>query len=793
MNRVSELMSWTETLNRRFTSVGDNSLSQEYSISENRAERIRVVAVVRWFLLSVLAMYGALAGSTYLFSRYGFFIESVQISLLASTISLVVLYNLACHTNNRLLAEYRFSRHSQIFLDLLAVTVLIHCSGGATSWFWPVYLIVTLEAAYILDIQHDVWIMGGIGGGLYSFLLMAEHTKILPSVKMPFVDPALNHNVHYLFLMALWVVITNAVTAIIANSLMTVIRRETLLVRESEKRLISFIDNAKDLIHCNTPDGRILFMNLAMRRAVGFTAEEIETKGFSGIIGSDSQETAAREIQKTLGGVKAEDVELSLKGEDGSEIAVEGNLTCSFIDGIPALVWGIWHDVTEKKRSQARLYKLAHNDNLTGLPNRILFRDRLQQSIAYANRRKSSVALLFIDLDRFKVINDSLGHPVGDRLLQSVAKTLIASVREVDTVARFGGDEFTIVLGTLEKPGDAELVARKILDALQKPFIIDTHELFAMGSIGISIFPEHGDDIDSLIKKADIAMYEAKAQGGDRCVLYDPSMDENAHKQLLLENSMRKALSKNEFRLVYQPKVDIISGQITAMEALLRWDHPEFGLINPDDFIPLAEETGLIVAIGDWVLESACRQNVEWFNMGLPRMRVAVNISGYQLQQADFVERLENVVIQTGMPFDQLEIEITESVIMQNPEFTIQVLNDVQSRGIHISVDDFGTGYSSLAHLKRFSVNTLKIDKSFVRDVESSKTDAAITSAIIAMGNSLNLRVIAEGVETQGQYTFLQEAMCDEIQGYLVSRPIRPEKVYDFIQSRGWEGNRAAD
>jgi EAL domain-containing protein (putative c-di-GMP-specific phosphodiesterase class I) len=263
-------------------------------------------------------------------------------------------------------------------------------------------------------------------------------------------------------------------------------------------------------------------------------------------------------------------------------------------------------------------------------------------------------------------------------------------------------------------------------------------------------------------------------------------MDVNSHKRLLLENSLRKALVNDEFRLVYQPKVDLISGQITAMEALLRWDHPELGLIRPDEFIPLAEETGLILAIGEWVLQRACSQNVEWCEQGLASMRVAVNISGYQLQQAEFLPRLYEIVSKTGMAFDQLEIEITESVIMQNPEFTIQILNEIQSRGIHISVDDFGTGYSSLAHLKRFSVNTLKIDKSFVRDVESSQTDAAITSAIIAMGNSLNLRVIAEGVETEGQYTFLQEAKCDEIQGYLISRPIPPEKVAEFVKARGW-------
>lgn len=786
MNRVSEWMSWTETLSHRFAERGDLSLPVDSSAVKGTAERIRLVAIVRWVLLAVLASYGALAGSTYLFSRYGFFITTKQITLLIITLATVVFYNLASHFNNRALAGYRFSRHLLILLDLLSVTALIHCSGGATSWFWPVYMIVTLEAAYLLDKQLDVWVIGGLGWLSYCVLLMIENSALIPSVKMPFVDDALNHDTHYLFLMALWVVITNAVTAIIANFLMSVVRRETMLARSSEERLLGFIDSANDLIHCNTPDGEILFMNRAMQKSVEYQLEEGAKRGFLELVSKGSREIAARELRKIISGVKTDTCELSFRGADGQEIWAEGNLTCNFKDGVPVLLWGIWRDVSEKKRAQERLYSLAHNDSLTGLPNRILFRDRLRQSIAYANRQKRSVALLFLDLDRFKVINDSLGHPVGDRLLQSVAKALHSSVREVDTVARFGGDEFTIVLSNLDRPDDAKLVAKKILSSLQKPFIIDNHELFAMGSIGISIFPEHGEDIDSLIKKADIAMYEAKSQGGDRWTLYDPVMDQNSHKRLLLENSLRKALSRNEFRLVYQPKVDIVSGTITAMEALLRWDHPELGLIKPDEFIPLAEETGLILAIGEWVLERACIQNVEWCNQGIASMRVAVNISGYQLQQADFMIRLEEIVSRTGMPFDQLEIEITESVIMQNPDFTIHILNEVQGKGIHISVDDFGTGYSSLAHLKRFSVNTLKIDKSFVRDVESNQTDAAITSAIIAMGNSLNLRVIAEGVETEGQYTFLQEAMCDEIQGYLISRPIPPEKVGDFVRSRGW-------
>ncbi len=792
MNRTTDWVAWSDPLIRRFKRGRTSGHDGREAASAACVERLRRVAKVRWLLLLVLALYGVFAGSTYLFSRYGFFITREQAVLLAGVIVCVICYNLI-FTINPATLQCGKSARVQTILDLLAVTILIYCSGGATSWFWPVYMIVTLEAAYLLEREREVWLVGGAGGIFYCLLLSLEQAGVIPSVRMPFVDSALNHDRHYLFLMALWVMINNAATAVIANYLMTVMRREAKLSRENEERLFIFIDNANDLIHCNDLDGRVLFMNRAMRRALGYSSDELERHGFNGILTEEAGETCSRDLQKVLAGKKVDGLELSFRGSEGQELSVEGSFSCNYLDGAPTSLWGIWRDVTEKKRSQARLYTLAHNDNLTGLPNRILFRDRLQQAIAYANRQKRYVALLFMDLDRFKVINDSLGHPVGDRLLQMVARTLLSSVREVDTVARFGGDEFTIVLGNLEKREDAEMVAGKILDALQKPFNIDGHELFALGSVGISISPDHGDDIDGLIKKADVAMYAAKTHGGGRYLLYDPAMDEHSHKRLLLENSLRKALAKGEFRLVYQPKVDIVSGSITAMEALLRWEHPEFGLIKPDEFIPLAEETGLILAIGEWVLEHACRQNVEWQGMGIGAMRVAVNISGYQLQQSDFLERLDAVVSSTGMAFEHLELEITESVIMQNPEFAIQILNEVQSMGIHISVDDFGTGYSSLSHLKRFSVNTLKIDKSFVRDVETSSTDAAITSAIIAMGSSLNLRVIAEGVETEGQFSFLKDAMCDEVQGYLVSRPMAADKVVDFMKTRGWRGRRSSD
>jgi EAL domain-containing protein (putative c-di-GMP-specific phosphodiesterase class I) len=323
------------------------------------------------------------------------------------------------------------------------------------------------------------------------------------------------------------------------------------------------------------------------------------------------------------------------------------------------------------------------------------------------------------------------------------------------------------------------------LKTLAAPFILDTYELFVTASIGVSLYPTDGESLDHLVKKADIAMYYAKGEGRNNVQFYSPRMDENADKRLLLETSLRKALDNREFRVYYQPKVDIVTKKITAMEALIRWEHPMLGLVSPGEFIPLAEETGLIIPIGEWVLRAACMQNRQWLRQGLPQMRVAVNLSGYQFQQKNLLETIREILGETGLSADLLELEITESVIMQNPDFAVAVLNQLRDLGVHISIDDFGTGYSSLAHLKRFSVNTLKIDKSFVRDVEINSADAAITTAIIAMGNSLNLKVIAEGVETEGQLSFLSDNNCDEVQGYLFSTPMPADKVAGFMREYG--------
>jgi diguanylate cyclase (GGDEF)-like protein len=411
------------------------------------------------------------------------------------------------------------------------------------------------------------------------------------------------------------------------------------------------------------------------------------------------------------------------------------------------------------------------------LPNRILLHDRLQQVKAFAHRMNNRFALIFLDLDRFKIINDTLGHAIGDDLLKLIAGRLKDSLRETDTVARIGGDEFIVLLVDVADKNDVRTFADKLLRELDAPFLVGPHELFVTTSAGICIYPDDDEDIDMMMQKADIAMYQAKEKGRNNYQFYKPDMDQHTSRRFIIAHGLRKGLDSNQFRLYYQPKQDVVTGRIIAMEALIRWLHPELGMLSPTEFIQTAEESGLIMELGEWVLREACRQNSLWHSMGLTGLRMAVNLSGYQLQHHNLIPLIKSVLEETGMPGDCLEFEITESVIMQHPDYVVSVLNEITALGIHISIDDFGTGYSSLSHLKRFTVNTLKIDKAFVRDVEKSTTDAAIASAIISMGSSLKLKVIAEGVETQEQMDFFRDNNCDQVQGFLISKPVPPEEA----------------
>jgi diguanylate cyclase (GGDEF)-like protein/PAS domain S-box-containing protein len=444
----------------------------------------------------------------------------------------------------------------------------------------------------------------------------------------------------------------------------------------------------------------------------------------------------------------------------------------------------IWYfrDITARKLAEERVQYLAYYDALTGLPNRTLLQDRLAKALASARRRKDKVAILFLDLDRFKDINDSLGHSVADLLLQEVAERLKTWAREQDTVARVGGDEFLIVLTGLKDVADAAVTTERIVKVMTAEFVVQGHSLSIGCSVGISIFPEHSVDGETLIKNADAAMYSAKENGRNRFQFFTEDMNAQVVERLTLENSLRLALDKKELFLVYQPQMDIATGRITGLEALLRWQHPDLGLVPPDRFIRIAENSGLIVPIGEWVVRTACRQARKWQDEGLPAVSVAVNVSAVQFRQEGFCELIRRVLHETGLAPQYLELELTESLLLANADLMLSVVQELKAMGVTLAIDDFGTGYSSFSYLRQFRISKLKIDRVFIRDVAVNPDDAAITTAIISMAKSLRLKVIAEGVEDEAQMSFLRAHQCDEIQGYYFSKPLAVDKVADKLR-----------
>jgi diguanylate cyclase (GGDEF)-like protein len=440
---------------------------------------------------------------------------------------------------------------------------------------------------------------------------------------------------------------------------------------------------------------------------------------------------------------------------------------------------------SEARLSHAeRIEYLAYHDGLTTLPNRSLFSKLLSQSINQARRYGRQLAVLFLDLDRFKHINDTLGHEAGDQLLQEVAMRLKACLRDSDTVARLGGDEFVVLLPELSEEKDVTAVAQKILSAIAKPFVLLGHDFRVTTSIGISTYPGDGLDEQTLMKDADIAMYRAKEEGKNQFHFYSESLNLESLERLALESSLRSALERNEFQLYYQAKRDMQSGRITGMEALLRWQHPDLGTVAPMKFIPLAEETGLIVPIGKWVLRTACLQNVTWQRQGLPRLSMAINLTPRQFSDESLLLDLASILEATGMDARLLELEITESLLMHDVERALRILTGLKNMGVKIAIDDFGIGYASLSALKRFPLDTIKIDRSFIRDVASITEDKALTEAIIAMGRTLSLTVVAQGVETRAQLDFLREHACDELQGFYFNRPVPADQFAKLLQGQ---------
>jgi diguanylate cyclase (GGDEF)-like protein/PAS domain S-box-containing protein len=551
-------------------------------------------------------------------------------------------------------------------------------------------------------------------------------------------------------------------------------------LRHAEEKYRAIFEDAVVGIFQMTPDGRPLSINRALAQIHGYDSPEQLMAEVSNLVSQlfigSGQIDELKRVLDEKGVVRSAEVEVHCRDRSRKWVLANMRAVCDS-DGKIVLYEGTLEDITDRKVAENQVQFLAYYDALTELPNRTLLRDRLGKALAGSRRRKDKVAVLFLDLDRFKVINDSLGHSFGDLLLRKIADRLKSQVREQDTVARVGGDEFLVVLTDVKDGTDAAIAAEKIMDAMIAELVIQGRSFSVSCSMGISIFPEHGADSETLIKNADAAMYSAKESGRNTFQFFSEKMNAEVVERLTLEHGLRAALDKKEFFLVYQPQMDIATGTIVGFEALLRWQHPELGTIAPDRFMGIAENSGLILPIGAWVLRTACSQARKWQDEGLCATPVAVNVSAVQFRQPGFREVVSRVLSETGLACQYLELEVTESLLLSNADMTSSVLRELKGMGLKLAIDDFGTGYSSLSYLKQFPFSKLKIDRSFIRDVAVNSDDAAITTAIISMAKSLSLKVIAEGVENEAQMSFLRKLGCEEIQGYYFSKPLTAEEI----------------
>ena len=561
-------------------------------------------------------------------------------------------------------------------------------------------------------------------------------------------------------------------------------KRTEMALRRSENQLRAIIDAEPECVKIIKADGTLAQMNPAGLAIIEASRpEQVIGKPMFGLLLPEYREPFRAFVENVLRGNKGT-MEFEITGFKGTHRWLESHaVPMPGEEGGPPHMLSITRDITERKHNEQRLQQLAHFDSLTDLPNRVQFIERLEEAMADADRNERLVGIVFLDLDRFKNINDSLGHDKGDKLLREVALRLSGVVRRGDTVARLSGDEFALVLADMGHVDDAIHVTQKILDVFHQPFRVAGYDLFVTASMGISLYPFDDRGAHELLRNADVAMYRAKESGKNNYQFYVAEMTAKVAERLSLENDLRSALERGEFSLNYQPIADCQSGKIVGMEALLRWKHPERGMISPALFIPLAEETGYIISIGEWVLRTACEQCRVWQNMGFPSLYVAVNLSSRQFHQKDLTASIHRVLQETGLNPIHLGLEITEGLIMQQAESSINTLRELVAMGIRISIDDFGTGYSSLSYLKRFPINVLKIDQSFVRDIPKDEDDAAIASTIITMAHSLGLKVVAEGVETLDQLKFMRQHRCDAMQGYYLSKPLALEQFEAFLKN----------
>jgi diguanylate cyclase (GGDEF)-like protein/PAS domain S-box-containing protein len=558
---------------------------------------------------------------------------------------------------------------------------------------------------------------------------------------------------------------------------------------EEQERARITLNSIGDAVITTDVDGRVTYLNSVAEKLTGWPGAEALGRPLEEvfkIVNADTRKTVANPM--TLAANENKTVRLPpisvLMRRDGVESAIEDS--AAPIHDRRGRVTGavmVFHDVSATRAATVKLAHLAQHDALTDLPNRVLLNDRMSQAIGMAQRHHAALALLYMDLDRFKQINDSLGHLVGDRLLQSVAMRLSECVRATDTVSRLGGDEFVILLPEVAHAQDAAVCADKLLQAVRRPYVIDEHEIYVTASVGIGIYPGDGAEVEALLRNSDSAMYEAKGRGRNNYQFYRPEFNSGETEKQSIERALRQAIGRNELELYYQPIMSLSTGAVAGAEALIRWNHPTLGFLLPSQFIPISEESGLIVPIGRWVLREACRQAKVWRDAGLPRFKLGANISPVELRSKDFVAGVDTILRETGFDPQSLELELTETFLMQDSKSTAEVLGTLKELGTRLALDDFGTGYASLSCVRRFPLDTLKIDQSFVRDLTTDAHDASVVSAVINMANGLHMGVVAEGVETLEQQRFLEKHKCSAAQGNRFSRPLSADAFAGFLRA----------
>ena len=570
--------------------------------------------------------------------------------------------------------------------------------------------------------------------------------------------------------------------------------RITHQLEASEKMYRYLVDSSPDIIYTLNHEGRFTFVNDRAYQLLGYTREELLGQHYSILVHEEDLERARYVFNERRVDERASrNVELRLKcrGGNGHDRTFNNTLMTISLNAIGMHVpdqevkkleffgtYGVARDITDRKRAEEVISYQAYHDILTDLPNRILFKDRLGLAVIQAKRKQTELAVMFIDLDRFKLVNDTLGHVKGDELLQQAARRLKGCLRKGDTLARQGGDEFTIVLPELRDRDDARVIADKFLETLQEPFDLDGHEVHISASIGIAIYPSDGESIDELLRHADIAMYQVKALGKNGHSFYHTSMLDVSHQKIALEQALRRALEQDELEMYYQPQIDAITGRIVGAEALMRWNHPTRGLLTAGEFLPFAEENGLMLPISDWMIGALCRDMLQWNASGTDHVRLSLNLSPQYLDRGDFFEKMRNALVRYGIAPGQIEVEITENICIRNPQYAIEQLNKLCQLGVSVAIDDFGTGYSSLSYLHRFPIHTVKIDQSFVKEIHEENGHYPVILAIISIARGLGLNLIAEGVETEEQARYLRSNGCLTMQGYLYYRPI---PLQDFI------------